>query len=100
MYELSGGSLRLDLSGLEGLSDGVGLSADVGVGELVVTVPTDAAFDVSVIADVGIGELDLDGDRRGGLGIDDGLAIGDESRPTLYLDLEVGIGSLRVIATP
>lgn len=99
-YELSGGSLRLDLRNIEDVGEGAGLNADVGFGELVVYVPTDAPYEVNVTADVGIGELNLVGDQRGGFGLDDSIVIGAADGPTLDLDLEVGIGSLRVIATP
>lgn len=99
-YELSGGSLRLDLRNIDDVGDGTQLRADVGFGELVVYVPSNAAYEVTITADVGIGELDLAGDQRGGFGLDDAIAIGNADGPALDLDLEVGIGSLRVITTP
>jgi hypothetical protein len=101
-YELSGGSLRLDLSNIDDIGDGAGLTADVGFGELVVYVAPDAPYEVKITADVGIGELDLAGDQRSGFGLDGAVSIGDPAAdgPVLDLDVEVGIGSLRVIATP
>lgn len=99
-YELSGGSLRLDLRNIDDIGAGAGLTADVGFGELVVYVASDAPYEVNITADVGIGELNLAGDQRGGFGLDDAIAIGDVAGPAFDLDLEVGIGSLRVITTP
>lgn len=89
------GSIRLDLSRLRLDEDEtVEVRATIGIGELVVTVPADATLDVR--ARVGIGEIQVRGDRRSGAGarlttssVRDG--------PTLRLELEGGIGTIRVV---
>lgn len=89
-YELAIGELRIDLRDFD---DDAEIKADLGIGLLWVIVPADAA--VTINGDVGIGELDLLDLRRGGLGVDRVVSSGG-SGPDLVLDLDVGIGSIRV----
>jgi hypothetical protein len=89
-YEMAIGDLRIDASALETDAE---IAADLGIGLLWVTVPADA--DVVVNGDIGIGELDLLGLSRGGLGLERTVSSGG-SGPEMVLDLEVGIGELRV----
>jgi hypothetical protein len=89
-YEHAIGELRIDLRDLEQDAE---IRADLGIGLLYVIVPRDA--DISVTAEIGIGEIDVLDLRRGGLGVDRTVrSAGDGAE--LVLDLEVGIGELRV----
>lgn len=93
-YSLGVGSLRIDLTELEGPIE---LEASVGIGELVVTVPEDA--EVVVDAHAGIGDVRALGRDQSGFDVDleerfDGDGDGDEIR----LELDVGIGSVQVVS--
>ncbi len=89
-YEHAIGELRIDLRGLD---DDAEIRAELGIGSLRVIVPADA--DVSVTSEIGIGQLDVLGLTRGGLGVDR-IVTSSGDGPDLVLDLEVGIGELRV----
>jgi predicted membrane protein len=94
--ELGIGSLVVDLSDIA--PDGpVTLSAEVGIGELRVTLPSD--LPVRVEATSGIGQVEVFEEQDGGFGselghIDDGFAGATAS---LDLELSVGIGEVTVI---
>jgi hypothetical protein len=92
-YELGIGSLKLDLTGLD-LDEDTTVRAQIGIGELVVTVP--AARPVSVDAELGVGDIQVLGEEEDGfdseLRTDADRGIG----PELHLELEGGIGSIRV----
>jgi hypothetical protein len=102
-YALGVGSLGIDLTRLDdeagGADDGsIPVSATIGIGELVVAVPADAA--VTVDAHIGMGEIEVRGERRSG--VDVGLRTTDagspeEDAPSFTLRLEGGIGSIRVV---
>ncbi len=89
-YEHAIGELRIDLRDLEQDAE---VRAELGIGLLYVIVPWDA--DVAVTSEIGIGELDVLDLRRGGLGVDRTVRSAGDG-PELVLDLEVGIGELRV----
>jgi len=89
-YEMAIGELRIDL---RDLTEDAAVTADLGIGLLWVIVPADA--DVMIASDIGIGELDLLELTRGGLGIDRTVSSSGDG-PELVLDLEVGIGEVRV----
>lgn len=94
-YELGVGALRIDLRDLEvEQGDRLALEASVGIGELVVSVPEDASVEVD--AHVDVGDVDALGERRSGLDVDlDERFDGDG--PELILELETGIGSIKVV---
>lgn len=89
-YEHAIGELRIDLRDLE---EDAQIKAELGIGLLYVIVPWDA--DVAVTSEIGIGELDVLDLRRGGLGVDRTVRSAGDG-PVLVLELEVGIGELRV----
>jgi predicted membrane protein len=71
------------------------VEARVGVGELVVHVPSGVSVDVS--ARSGLGEVQVLGEQEGGFGSRiDLIADAASGRGTLRLDLRVGLGQVQV----
>ncbi|MGE5689477.1 MAG: LiaF domain-containing protein [Pseudomonadota bacterium] len=93
-YELGIGELRLDLTGLA-LDGDTTVRAEIGIGELRVTVPDDAA--VSVDASLNVGDIQFLDQHESGVDVDledaDEGGGGDELR----LELEGGIGAIKVL---
>lgn len=93
-YEHGIGKLTIDLTspGLGG--DDLDVEAHIGIGELLVLVPDEA--DVVVDAHVGIGNIDALGTEEGGLDVDleDRIPVGGEQE--ISLELEAGIGDIRI----
>ncbi len=97
-YELSIGKLTVDLGGAvpgEGGDDVVRVAARVGIGQLVVIVP-DQIPCVSTHARAGIGEVNVFGERRGGIGPDLRTEAVCLAAPVLSLELSVGLGQVEV----
>jgi phage shock protein PspC (stress-responsive transcriptional regulator) len=95
-YEYGIGEFELDLADVE-LAEGVTrVDVSLGIGELVVTVPDDAALEIE--AHAGAGEVTVLGRRDDGLGADEELTVPgrDENSPTLVLDASVGFGEIRI----
>jgi phage shock protein PspC (stress-responsive transcriptional regulator) len=100
-YELGAGEAILDLTALPLDGSSVPVEASVTVGRLLVRVPAGADLDID--AHVAGGEIRFpDGTTTSGLGVDRraefpaaGAATG--TRPTLRLDLNVGLGQVEVI---
>jgi predicted membrane protein len=93
-YRQGIGKLTLDLTepGLD-LDEEV-VEASVGIGELLVLVPLDT--DVKVDAHVGIGNARVLGEEQNGVDVDVDSISGTSGSQEVTLDLEVGIGNLRV----
>jgi hypothetical protein len=91
-YEMTAGSLELDLSNLEVLET-THVSARVGFGEINVVVP----HGVRVVAEghAFVGQLEILGTQDDGFGIDRRVEIGDSER-LLVLDLAVVAGEVNV----
>jgi phage shock protein PspC (stress-responsive transcriptional regulator) len=95
-YALGAGEATLDLRGLRGAEDAQ-VEASVGLGHLLVLVPT--GMSVAVTADVDAGEIvgdgvdfqDADGDR-----LHEEFVVGSSDDVTVTLDLEVGLGQIEV----
>ena len=88
------GRLTVDLT-----EDGLALDertveASVGIGELVVVVPFDVDFRLD--AHVGIGHAEALGESEDGVDVDLERISGTAGTQEITLDLEVGIGNLRV----
>jgi predicted membrane protein len=88
------GKLTVDLTepGLE--LDGETVEASVGIGELLVLVPLDT--DVTLDAHVGIGNAQAFGEEENGVDVDLTTISGTSGSQELDLELEVGIGDVRV----
>lgn len=93
------GRLTIDLTSQVLKTEDVAVEASVGIGELLVFVALDA--DVSVDAHAGIGSLQAFGATEGGFDADLDIELDRSgegtSAPLVGLDLEVGIGSIRVV---
>jgi hypothetical protein len=96
-YELSVGMLTLDLANtaMPESAAGVRIDAHVGVGKLLVIVPTGATH-VRIHAKAGVGEVVVFGEHRGGFGAEYGSVATNERAPGLGFELSVGIGQVEV----
>ena len=95
-YEVAMGTLTIDLRNLEDQGDLGVLTARVGMGEVLIRVPEDVG--VEVRAKVAAGEIDVFGEKTGGIGIDDiqrspGF---EEADRRLVVDAEVFMGRVEV----
>jgi hypothetical protein len=93
-YELGVGNLELDLRQLQLPPGTTTVEARVGIGELVVEVPSGVS--VQVVARSGLGEVQVFGEEDGGVGsrIDATSEQGGDRR--LELDARVGLGQVQV----
>jgi predicted membrane protein len=88
------GKLTVDLT-TDGLPlDEETVEASLGIGELVVLVPLDVDFRLD--AHVGIGDGEALGERESGIDVDLDLISGTAGTQEMNLELDVGIGHLRV----
>lgn len=90
-YRWAVGSMTLDLT--EATFDGQTIEASVGIGELIVILPTDA---VTVDAGAGIGEVVVFGANQSGLSVELVVASPEGTTAELHLTLRVGIGKVEV----
>jgi Cell wall-active antibiotics response 4TMS YvqF len=88
------GKLTIDLTAPDLDLDGETVEASVGIGELLVLVPEDT--DITVDAHVGVGNADLLGEEENGFDVDLDWISGTSGTQELTLDLEAGIGDVRV----
>lgn len=95
-YELSVGNATLDLTGLSLGSEPLRVQARLGVGDLVILVPTGAQ--VQLLAHVGTGSVAVPGAQYGGMGVDRSITLSPVGPPTgqIIIDAQVGIGELEV----
>jgi phage shock protein PspC (stress-responsive transcriptional regulator) len=93
-YHVAGGQLLLDLSRIEAGAEPIGVSASVAVGDLRVLVPDGATLDLEASVGGGMIRL-LDGPTLEGTQLEDGRAV-DAGEPEIVLDLDAGIGAIRV----
>jgi phage shock protein PspC (stress-responsive transcriptional regulator) len=96
-YELGIGRLAIDLRGIDWdrQRDPVPLEADLGVGELVVIVPEEVC--VTPDLHVGAGEIETGSRRLDGVDLDEDGVSTAVAGPSIELDAEVDVGSLRVL---
>ncbi|MFB7472105.1 PspC domain-containing protein [Kitasatospora sp. NPDC056184] len=99
-YSLGVGSLRLDLSAIDPAGATLATTAELGAGDLTVTVPSGVT--VNVRSEIGLVEVRVTGQD----GYDDGPgkrtyqllpANGQASKGTLDLTLKVGLGNIKVV---
>lgn len=94
-YRLLGGRLVLDLTGLSGRREPIHVTASVAVGELVVLIPPGTS--VQLDARVGAGGTLIFGERQVGTSLKDRYVRSQLGATTYILDLEAGIGEVRVV---
>jgi predicted membrane protein len=87
------GRLTVDLSSLAFDAEHPLVRASVGIGELVVLVPSGS--DVSVEAHAGIGSIGTPDESRGGLDVTLESSLQGEIGGEIWLELEVGMGAIR-----
>jgi hypothetical protein len=96
-YNLAAGKGQLDLSTIDPQGGTVHVTAYVGAGQILVTVPDDVALQIN--AHVGVGRMQFpDGSEHSGLDLTNSFnaaAIGS-SHGTIVLDLKAGAGDLEV----
>ena len=95
-HELGIGSLRIDLSGVDFPEGAHSMDASVGIGELVISVPSDVA--IMAHGEVGAGNFVFLDDERSGLGVEETFTEDDyeNAERTLRIDASVGLGSIEV----
>lgn len=93
-YNLALGKLTIDLTQVEDFRPDTRLRASVGMGQLIVKVPSEST--VSVDARVGAGELSVLGRYTDGLGISETHERLSESGETLTLELRIFAGRVEV----
>ena len=94
-YRLAGGSMFLDLTGMEGGGEPIVIAASVAVGGLYVELPPDVGLELD--AAVGGGELRILGAWQAGTGLE-GRHVSDGEGLMFVLDLEAGLGAVQVEA--
>ena len=92
-YRLAGGRLTIDLSDLPRSTAERHIAASIGIGRLMVILPDGATADVTT--EIGAGTSDLLGTIQEGTGLTD-RNVHEGTGGTFVLDLEAGIGSVRV----
>jgi phage shock protein PspC (stress-responsive transcriptional regulator) len=100
-YAFGVGSIVLDLSAIDAgelaAAGTTRISVELGVGDLLVVLPEDVTVVVSVA--LGVGQVDLAGRTSGGLGVSvTRTLIGtSDAAGTIVIDIEQGIGRVRVV---
>ncbi len=90
------GDVTYDLSGLDFGGETVDMSVDLGAGTLVVEVPDEVT--VTLDAAVGAGQIDAFGETASGISLTrDETSEGEPGGGSVFLDLEVDLGNLRVV---
>lgn len=92
-YRWAIGSMTVDLSAAEP-TPGEVVEASVAIGELIVILPPDAAFEIE--ARSGMGEVDVLGNQEAGMGAELTVITPENAELVVYLDLDVAIGRVEV----
>ncbi len=96
-YELGVGNLTIDLRNVDLPPGTTSVAVALGVGEVVVTVPENAALDID--GHTGIGKIAVLGEVDDGTDVDEQVFVPGPtpSAPVLELEADVGIGDLQVV---
>ncbi|MDX3239998.1 PspC domain-containing protein [Streptomyces sp. ME03-5709C] len=105
-YELGAGRATLDLSKLRPGGRTVSTRVQVGAGQLVIGIPQDVTLRIRL--QVGLGDLQLPGEKDKDIDVQPGLdrkmtlgpVDGRKSEGTVELDVEVGVGQVKVVQSP
>lgn len=90
------GKLTVDLTDPDLPLDDATIEASVGIGELVVLVPE--GTDIALDAHVGVGNAEGLGQTENGVDVDLSGISGTSGSQEVMLELDVGVGNLRVVA--
>jgi hypothetical protein len=93
-FEQAVGKLTVDLTAEDLELDDETVEARLGIGELLVLVPPDT--DVSIDAHAGAGNIQALGEEENGLDVDLTGISGTSGAQEVELELEIGIGNIRV----
>jgi hypothetical protein len=93
-FRVGVGKLTVDLTAPDLDLDEATVEASVGIGELLVLVPEDT--DITVDAHVGVGNADVLGEEENGVDVDLSWISGTSGSQELSLELEAGVGNVRV----
>ena len=95
-YELGIGKLNLDLGDVPLPAGTTSIDANVGIGELIITVPEDVALEIT--AHAGIGDIDVLGARDNGIDSQRTISLPGSTpdAPVLDLEADVAIGQVQV----
>jgi phage shock protein PspC (stress-responsive transcriptional regulator) len=95
-YEFGVGDYSVDLSAVELGPGETTVDVSLGIGDLLVTVPDDAALEID--AHAGIGEVLILGASEDGLGADERITVAGPTpdAPVLVLEADVGLGMVEV----
>ncbi len=96
-YRLTGGEIVLDLTRMEDSGEPVAIAASVAMGQIVVLLPDDAGLELD--AAVGGGELRILGREEEGTNLEERQVVEGDG-PQFELDLEAGLGVVRVVTRP
>src|SRR5919197_331283 len=95
-YNLGVGRLAVDLRGLDwGKHRVVDLRTRLGLGEMVVAVPSKVC--VESTAHAGVGQVEVAGESASGVDVDNDQGSGATATPRLRLDAHLDAGELRVV---
>jgi phage shock protein PspC (stress-responsive transcriptional regulator) len=94
-YRLVGGRMVIDLTEMRASAAPIHITASVAAGQMRVILPADASIELA--SQVGAGELGVLGGWQYGSSLEDAY-VGGGAGSTFVLDLEMGIGSIRVDA--
>ena len=94
-YRLVGGRMVIDLTAMQASAEPIHITASVAAGQMRVMLPTDASIELA--SQVGAGELGVLGAWQYGSSLEDAY-VRSGAGSTFILDLEIGIGSVRVDA--
>ena len=88
------GKLTVDLTEPDLELDGATVEASLGIGDLLVLVPPDT--DIALDAHIGVGNIQAFGEEENGVDVDLERISGTSGSQELELELEAGIGNIRV----
>jgi phage shock protein PspC (stress-responsive transcriptional regulator) len=94
-YEMSIGDFELDLSDTALASGETEIEANLGIGDLLIVVPRDAAVDIDASASAGL--VSVFGEESDGFDVERSVTEDGDGDTLLRIDAHVGLGDVRVV---